>query len=422
MRNRSTEGLEAPVGGDLRIMPIPNARRARLGPGGGNLRILSENLGVKIGQRGDDLIFFDDDPALVALARKAVAALDILPTAGDVPKPWEVECLASQLKSDPGVEIASLFGGYRPRLGNDKLVVARTPGQKRYLEAISRNDLVFGVGPAGTGKTYLAVAMAVEALLTGQVKRLVLTRPAVEAGERLGFLPGDLAEKIDPYLRPLYDALAELIPADKFSKFQERRLVEVAPLAFMRGRTLSGAFVILDEAQNTTSEQMRMFLTRLGPDSKAVVTGDPDQSDLPGGRPKGMLEALKVISNIEGVEVCRFSEADVVRHRLVKRILAAYAELDAQRADDAQMSPQRGGGAEIGFHRDDGRLGIPKASKRGPGSGASGGYGDEPGAPASGTPSGPSKGSPKNSFKDYSENSIDGSPKSSARSQSEARP
>jgi phosphate starvation-inducible PhoH-like protein len=297
-----------------------------------NLRILSESLGVKIGQRGDELIFADSDPAMAALARKAVAALDLLPTAGDAPQPWEVEALAAMLLADPEADLSSLFDGYRPSLGPDKLVVARTHGQKLYLEAIRRSDLTFGVGPAGTGKTYLAVAMAVEALLDGRASRLVLTRPAVEAGERLGFLPGDLAEKIDPYLRPLYDALADLIPTERLQKLHERRLIEVAPLAFMRGRTLSGAFVILDEAQNTTPEQMRMFLTRLGPGSKAVVTGDPDQSDLPGGRPRGLLEALEILPGVEGVAILRLTGADVVRHRLVKRILAAYAKAAAEGA------------------------------------------------------------------------------------------
>jgi phosphate starvation-inducible PhoH-like protein len=329
----ASDDQRAPAGAGARTVPRSGAprsapSRARLGPASVNLKILSDSLGVKIGQRGDELFFPDEDPALRDLAAKAVAALEILPTASDAPLPWEVECLASMLKGEPDLAVEDLFAGYRPRLSPDKLVVARTPGQKLYLEAIKRSDLVVGIGPAGTGKTYLAVAMAVEALLSEKVSRLVLTRPAVEAGERLGFLPGDLAEKIDPYLRPLYDALSDLIPYDKLQKFHERRLIEVAPLAFMRGRTLSGAFVILDEAQNTTSEQMRMFLTRLGPGSKAVVTGDPDQSDLPGGRPKGLLEAMAILPGIEGVAICRFQERDVVRHKLVKSIIAAYAKLD----------------------------------------------------------------------------------------------
>jgi phosphate starvation-inducible PhoH-like protein len=197
-------------------------------------------------------------------------------------------------------------------------------GQKDYLLAISHHDLVFGLGPAGTGKTFLAVAMAVEALNKGLVNRLVLTRPAVEAGEHLGFLPGDLAEKIDPYLRPLYDALSELVPAEKFNRLWEKRLVEVAPLAFMRGRTLSGAFIILDEAQNTTPAQMKMFLTRLGPGSKAVVTGDPGQSDLPESQKRGLLEAMEILPHIQGICFCYLTESDVVRHPLVRAILAAY--------------------------------------------------------------------------------------------------
>jgi phosphate starvation-inducible PhoH-like protein len=302
-----------------------------------NLKILSESLGVRIGQRGDELFFPDEDPALQDLARKAVAALEALPALDDSPKPWEVECLAALLKSDPDLDLHELFHGFRPRLGPDRLVVARSPNQRAYLEAIRDHDLVFAVGPAGTGKTYLAVAMAVEALLEGRVSRLVLTRPAVEAGERLGFLPGDLAEKIDPYLRPLYDALSDLIPADRLMRLHDKRLIEVAPLAFMRGRTLSGSFVILDEAQNTTGEQMIMFLTRLGPGSKAVVTGDPGQSDLPGGRPTGLLEAMAILPEVEGVAFCRLGGADVVRHRLVRRILAAY-----DRARGAKAAPAAG--------------------------------------------------------------------------------
>jgi phosphate starvation-inducible PhoH-like protein len=202
--------------------------------------------------------------------------------------------------------------------------VARTEAQRAYIAAMRQNDLVFGLGPAGTGKTYLAVAIAVGELLGGRYGRLILTRPAVEAGERLGFLPGDLAEKIDPYLRPLYDALSELMPAEKFQKFNERRQIEVAPLAFMRGRTLSNAFVILDEAQNTSKEQMKMFLTRLGPGSRAVVTGDPGQSDLPMGEPSGLKEAMEILPGINGISFCFFSSRDTVRHRLVRQILEAY--------------------------------------------------------------------------------------------------
>jgi phosphate starvation-inducible PhoH-like protein len=307
-------------------------RRSKLGSGSINLKILSEILEVQIGQRGEELFFSDNHPEKVELAKKAIMALETLPTAGETPSQWEVECLASLLKADPNVDLENFFNGYRPRLDSNKLVLGRTPGQRAYLELISRNDLVFGLGPAGTGKTFLSVAMAAEALISGQVSRLVLTRPAVEAGERLGFLPGDLAEKIDPYLRPLYDALAELMPTERLTRSYERNLIEVAPLAFMRGRTLSGAFVILDEAQNTTSQQMKMFLTRLGPGSKAVVTGDPEQSDLPSGCPSGLLEAMEILPGVEGVAFCHFNAQDVVRHRLVRHILQAYKRVAAKRA------------------------------------------------------------------------------------------
>jgi phosphate starvation-inducible PhoH-like protein len=299
-------------------------RRIILGPDSINLKILSERLDFKVGQRGGELLFFDTDPQRLLLGQKALRALDEMPTASETPSQWEVECLASLLKANPDLDLLDFFSCYRPQLGNDRLVVARTLTQKLYLNAIRNNDLVFGLGPAGTGKTFLAVTMAVEALNRGQVNRLILTRPAVEAGERLGFLPGDLAEKIDPYLRPLYDALSEVLPQDKYFRLSEKRVIEVAPLAFMRGRTLSGAFVILDEAQNTTCEQMKMFLTRLGPGSKAVVTGDPGQSDLPGGHPKGLLQAMEILPNLEGIAFCYFTNQDVVRHRLVKRILEAY--------------------------------------------------------------------------------------------------
>jgi phosphate starvation-inducible PhoH-like protein len=307
--------------------PASASRRAKLGPASQNLKILSERLGFSVGQRGDELIFTDTEPDKKLLGQKALAALDRLPMAGTVPSTWEVECLATLLKQDPTLDLEEFFQSYRPQLGPGQLVVPRTLGQKDYLLSISLNDLVFGLGPAGTGKTYLAVAMAVEALNKGRVSRLILTRPAVEAGEHLGFLPGDLAEKIDPYLRPLYDSLMALMPADKFSRLWEKRLIEVAPLAFMRGRTLSDAFIILDEAQNTTPAQLKMFLTRLGPGSKAVVTGDPEQSDLPENQKKGLAEAMEILPGIKGVAFCYLTESDVVRHPLVRAILLAYDKL-----------------------------------------------------------------------------------------------
>jgi phosphate starvation-inducible PhoH-like protein len=213
-----------------------------------------------------------------------------------------------------------------------RTIVPKTPAQRAYIEAIHSFDLTFGIGPAGTGKTYLAMAVAASLLLSKQVKRIILTRPAVEAGERLGFLPGDLAEKVNPYLTPLYDALHDMLDFDKVQQLRDRNQIEVAPLAFMRGRTLNDCFVILDEAQNATSEQMRMFLTRLGDGSKAVVTGDITQTDLPRGARSGLREAKTLLSDVEGIHFCQFSDADVVRHVLVQRIILAYEKRDAELA------------------------------------------------------------------------------------------
>jgi phosphate starvation-inducible PhoH-like protein len=223
----------------------------------------------------------------------------------------------------------------RARSFGKKLVAPKTINQRIYLDAIDRHDLVFGIGPAGTGKTYLAVAMAVSALLNKKVSRIILTRPAVEAGERLGFLPGTLQEKIDPYLRPLYDALFEMLDAEKVEKFVERNIIEVAPIAFMRGRTLNDSFIILDEAQNSTPEQMKMVLTRQGFNSKMVVTGDVTQTDLPAGRRSGLLDAIEVLRGIDEIRFVHFDERDVVRHSLVQRIIKAY-----ERAQEAQASRQ----------------------------------------------------------------------------------
>jgi phosphate starvation-inducible PhoH-like protein len=211
-----------------------------------------------------------------------------------------------------------------------KLVMPRTPAQGKYVDAIRKNELVFGLGPAGTGKTYLAVACAAEALMNGEVDRIVLSRPAVEAGERLGFLPGDMKEKVDPYLRPLYDALYDMMPASLVAKGLAENQIEIAPLAFMRGRTLASAFVILDEAQNTTPQQMKMFLTRLGEGSRMVVTGDPSQVDLPGAQTSGLAEAVNILRGVESVAAVTFSNADIVRHALVGRIVAAYDKKDVK--------------------------------------------------------------------------------------------
>ncbi len=237
----------------------------------------------------------------------------------------ELRGMLKMIVSDPSATLKSLMDSGKQRsAGVKRMVQPRSINQRRYVEAIEQNDMVFGVGPAGTGKTYLAVAMAVSALLAKKVSRIILVRPAVEAGERLGFLPGSLQEKVDPYLRPLYDALYDLIDPPKVDKMLETNVIEVAPLAFMRGRTLNDAFVIMDEAQNTTTEQMKMFVTRLGNNSKAVITGDLTQTDLPNPKKSGLLEALHVLDGVEGIRFCHFEDTDVVRHHLVQRIVRAY--------------------------------------------------------------------------------------------------
>jgi phosphate starvation-inducible PhoH-like protein len=236
----------------------------------------------------------------------------------------DVKTAAQLVAQDEHVELADYFLRAGTKTSGKRQVVPKSVTQKRYLDAIEQHDIVFGIGPAGTGKTYLAMAQAVSFLLAKRVSRIILARPAVEAGEKLGFLPGDLQEKVNPYLRPLYDALYDMIELDRVERLIERGTIEVAPIAFMRGRTLNDAFVILDEAQNTTSEQMKMFLTRLGFGSKAVITGDVTQIDLPTGRTSGLVEAMKVIGKVEGIAFIHFDEKDVVRHSLVQQIVKAY--------------------------------------------------------------------------------------------------
>jgi phosphate starvation-inducible PhoH-like protein len=236
----------------------------------------------------------------------------------------DVKTAAQLVRDDESVDLREYLVKGSSRAAGRRQVAPKSLNQRRYLEAIEQYDIVFGVGPAGTGKTYLAMAQAVSFLLAKKVSRIILARPAVEAGEKLGFLPGDLQEKVNPYLRPLYDALYDMMETDRVERLLERGTVEIAPLAFMRGRTLNDSFVILDEAQNTTSEQMKMFLTRLGFGSKAVVTGDITQIDLPTGRPSGLVEALKVVSEVDGIAFVHFDERDVVRHRLVQQIVKAY--------------------------------------------------------------------------------------------------
>ena len=247
----------------------------------------------------------------------------------------EIEGFLRIISQDPEASLKGLAEAGRPRSFGKKSIAPKGLNQRIYVDAMERHDMVFGIGPSGTGKTYLAVAMAVDALLTKEVSRIILARPAVEAGERLGYLPGTLQEKVNPYLRPLYDALYDVLDPDRVDRYMEKSIIEIAPIAFMRGRTLNDAFVILDEAQNTTSEQMKMFLTRLGFNSKAVMTGDVTQIDLPNGRRSGLVEAVEVVGKVTGISIIYFTERDVVRHSLVQRIIRAYEEYDQVRAAKA---------------------------------------------------------------------------------------
>jgi phosphate starvation-inducible PhoH-like protein len=288
-----------------------------------NLRYLERALGVRVKTSGHDIVV--EGPAHdVARAERILEQLAGLLRGGYRFARGDVKTAAQLLADDPDVELQEYFTKGSGRPAGRKQVTPKSVTQRRYLEAIDAHDIVFGVGPAGTGKTYLAMTQAVASLVSKRVTRIILARPAVEAGERLGFLPGDLQEKVNPYLRPLYDALYDMMDAERVGRLLERGVIEVAPIAFMRGRTLNDAFVILDEAQNTTSEQMKMFLTRLGTGSKAVVTGDVTQIDLPAGRMSGLIEALKIVSGIEGIATIYFDDRDVVRHGLVQRIVRAY--------------------------------------------------------------------------------------------------
>ncbi|WP_089409443.1 PhoH family protein [Granulicella rosea] len=289
-----------------------------------NLRLLEDGLQVVIDLRSDGIHLSGADDR-VARAAQVFADFDALRRSGVHLQNGELHAMLKMVVADPGISLKSLVDSGKQRsAGVKRMVQPRSPNQKKYVEAIEGSDMTFGLGPAGTGKTYLAVAMAVSALLSKKVSRIILVRPAVEAGERLGFLPGSLQEKVDPYLRPLYDALYDLLDQEKVDKLLERNVIEVAPLAFMRGRTLSDAFIIMDEAQNTTIEQMKMFVTRLGNNSKAVITGDLTQTDLPNPKKSGLLDALNVLSGVEGIRFCHFEDVDVVRHALVQRIVRAY--------------------------------------------------------------------------------------------------
>ena len=292
-----------------------------------NARLIEQHYAVHIVNRDTELKI-TGEPEAVAKAVRAVEGLLQLINRGEQPNEQNVRYVLMLVDEDAEEKLPSLAAGSICVTAKGKPVKAKTLGQKQYTDAIAQNTVTLGIGPAGTGKTYLAVAMAVNAFRAKEVERIILTRPAVEAGEKLGFLPGDLQQKIDPYLRPLYDALFDMLGNETYQKYMERGDIEIAPLAYMRGRTLDDSFIILDEAQNTTPEQMKMFLTRLGFRSKMVVTGDITQIDLPDGKKSGLKEALRVLDGVEDVAVCRFSEKDVVRHALVQRIIAAYEKFE----------------------------------------------------------------------------------------------
>ncbi|HEX5703006.1 MAG TPA: PhoH family protein [Pyrinomonadaceae bacterium] len=288
-----------------------------------NIKYLESLLDVQINGRGHN-VTVDGNPKDVETVEQILQDFAALFAEGRQFNDKELREAFAQIAEDRAYSLHDYFTRSRFSPAGKKQVAPKSAMQRRYVEAIQKDDIVFGIGPAGTGKTYLGVAMAVQALMQKQVNRIVLARPAVEAGEKLGFLPGDLQEKVDPYLRPLYDALFDLVDYERVTRLLEKRVIEIAPLAFMRGRTLSDAFVILDEAQNTTSEQMKMFLTRIGFGSKAVITGDVTQIDLPTGKRSGLVEAERVLANIAGIEFIYFSDKDVVRHKLVQMIIKAY--------------------------------------------------------------------------------------------------
>lgn len=290
-----------------------------------NIKYLESLLDVRIDARGQD-VSIDGEPADVETAQRILEDFSDLFKEGKQFTDKELREAFAQIAEDRAFSLRDYFTKTRFNPAGKKQVAPKSANQRKYIQAIQDNDVVFGIGVAGTGKTYLAVAMAVQALMQKQVNRIVLARPAVEAGEKLGFLPGDLQDKVDPYLRPLYDALFDLIDYERVTRLLEKRVIEVAPLAFMRGRTLSDAFIILDEAQNTTSEQMKMFLTRIGFGSKAVITGDVTQVDLPTGKRSGLIEAERILSQLEGIEFIYFTDKDVVRHKLVQMIIRAYEE------------------------------------------------------------------------------------------------
>ncbi|MGN1102912.1 MAG: PhoH family protein [Huintestinicola sp.] len=302
-----------------------------------NVNIIQRQYGVVILSRGNDIRISGEEEN-VNKARAAVETLAEMADKGEVINDQSLRYIFSMVEENSLDEAVKLTDGGICVTASGKVVKAKTLGQKKYVDAIGKNTIVMGIGPAGTGKTYLAVAMAVKAFKNHEVTRIILTRPAVEAGEKLGFLPGDLQNKVDPYLRPLYDALFDMMGAESFAKYMEKGSIEVAPLAYMRGRTLDDAFIILDEAQNTTREQIKMFLTRLGFNSKMVITGDITQIDLPDSNKSGLIDAMRILKNVDDIAIMHFTEKDVVRHKLVQDIIRAYEKANEQKRD---RNPER---------------------------------------------------------------------------------
>ena len=309
--------------------------RQLFGEHNGNLQKIASALEVRVNARGNT-VFIEGEVIAARLAENLLNQLYGLLEANFPVHPNDVDYAINVLSGNDRAKLKDIFLDAVLVKSKQSFIAPKSPAQKEYIDAIRNNDIVFGIGPAGTGKTYLAMAMAVEALNKGRLSRIVLTRPAVEAGEALGFLPGDLAEKVDPYLRPLYDALHDMMRFEKVNSLMHQGIIEVAPIAFMRGRTLNDAFIILDEAQNTTSEQMKMFLTRIGFNSKAIITGDITQIDLPTDKPSGLVQAKNILQGIKGIRFVFFSKIDVVRHRLVQDIIKAYEDMEDRKKQSTE--------------------------------------------------------------------------------------
>jgi phosphate starvation-inducible protein PhoH and related proteins len=324
-------------------LTFPDIEQARhlFGEHNSHLQRIADAVDLAIHARGNT-VTIEGDPVAVALARNILEQVYGLIREGYPIYANDIDLAVRALSADHKVTLRSIFLDTVFVTSKKRTIAPKSLAQKAYIDAIRGFDMVFGIGPAGTGKTYLAMAMAVAALAKGTVSRIILTRPAVEAGEALGFLPGDLADKVDPYLRPLYDALHDMMRFEKAAGLMERGVIEVAPLAFMRGRTLNDAFIILDEAQNTTTEQMKMFLTRIGFNSKAVITGDVTQTDLPDGKPSGLIQSREILQGIQGIRFVFFSKIDVVRHRLVQEVIRAYEEYDERLVKESRNNHTEG--------------------------------------------------------------------------------